>query len=97
MKRFARFGFISVILGLLVVGCAHTQMTKQSVIEIANRTAQTRLHFLAADYKAPKVSYHKGMWTVTYYPKSAWQDQIRLPGGTPHFSIIVDDSTGTVH
>jgi hypothetical protein len=63
----------------------------------SNRTTEASSHCQADFYKTPEASFHNGIWTVSYYPKSAWQDQYRLPGGTPHFFIIVDDSTGMVH
>jgi len=71
MKTFARFGFITVIAGLLVSGCAHTQMTKQSAIQIANRAAEAAGHHVDY-YKKPKVSFYStstnGTWSVFYDP-----------------------------
>jgi hypothetical protein len=101
MKKCSKFGFTAIIAGFFASGCAHTQMTKQSVTQIANHEAdQSRdmglTHRSLSDYHEPKVSFHHGIWTVSYYPVIASQAQYQLPGGTPPFSILVDDQTAQV-
>jgi hypothetical protein len=75
--------------GLLVCGCAHRQMTKQSAIQNANSAFKAAGHALT-DYKKPKVYFDQvftnAEWVVTYEP---------LPSDYgPTFWVQVGDRTG---
>ena len=75
---------------LLLCGCAHRQMTKQSVIQIANHVFEKDGHNLA-DYKRPTVYFDRvftnGEWVVTYAPLSS--------DSSHTFWVQVGDKTGT--
>jgi hypothetical protein len=75
--------------GLLVCGCAHRQMIKQSAIQMANRAFEAAGHTLT-DYKKPKVDFERvftnAEWVVTYEPLS--------PNDGPTYWVQVGDKTG---
>jgi hypothetical protein len=82
---------LALSVGLLVSGCAHRQMTKQSVVQTANHAFESAGHTLA-DYKRPRVSFDRvftnAEWVVTYEP---------LPPDYGHtFWVQVGDRTGAI-
>jgi hypothetical protein len=104
MKTFARFGFSAVIAGLLVSGCDHTQVTKQSSIQqspiqISNHFAEG-LGYHLTDYYAPKVEVESGIgggFRVIYEPKVPLFETnyfYHVVGITNRLEIIVDPKTG---
>ena len=100
MKAFARFSLAAAIVGFLVSGCADTQMSKRSVIQVANRAAEASGYHLAG-YKKPKVSFYStptnGTWSVLYEPRHQYgsKDKEGRIYGLIGFWVAVDDATGT--
>ena len=74
---------------LLVSGCAHRQMTRQSAVETASRAFEVAGHTLV-DYKRPTVYFDRvftnAEWVVTYAPLK--------PDDGPTFWVQVGDKTG---
>jgi hypothetical protein len=81
--------FLALAAGLLLCGCAHRQMTKQSAVETASRAFEVAGHSLA-DYKRPTVYFDRvftnAEWVATYEPLR--------PGDGPTFWVQVGDKTG---
>jgi hypothetical protein len=102
MKTFARFSFIATIAVFVVSGCAHTQMTKRSVIQIANHAAEAAGYHLD-QYKKPNAKFDhgstNGTWSVSYDPIHSTPPVHEGLQGTmltsSWFEILVDDKTGT--
>jgi len=89
--------------GLLVCGCAHTQMTKLTAIRTADRAAEASAYDLAA-YKEPKAEFvrpcgpnNDRVWWVAYEPRVALWKTNRLGTAwvTNRLTIVVDPRTGT--
>lgn len=75
-------------IAFVVAGCAHHQMSKQTVIQTANR-AFVSWGYKTGDYKTPEVSLYStptnSTWCVFYDPAFKHGATIR---------ILIDDKTG---
>jgi hypothetical protein len=89
------------MIGVLASGCANAHMTKQSVIQAANRAAEGAGHRLA-NYKMPNAELvrpcglDRREWLVSYDPRVAlWAtNQLGSVWVTNRLAIVVDDRTG---
>jgi hypothetical protein len=91
MKRHFPFTLKTLLAILLCAGCAthHPQMTKQSVIQIANFAAE-QSGFHLTDYRKPQASFN---FTSTNYAWSVTFETIS-DESHPKLWIQVDDKTG---
>jgi hypothetical protein len=85
-----KFSLLSVVIAMLVVGCARSpRMSQQDVVRVANRAA-SEAGYKVADYKEPEAHFEfvrkDGSWTVFFVRKPP------TPAGG-HFQVWVDDKT----
>lgn len=94
MSQFRHF-VLTVGIISLVLGCAHTPMTKQSAMSAANHFAK-HLGYRLADYEPPKVEGSaKENWVFYYEPKVPLTEQtFNGPFVTNRLGIVVNPQTG---